>query len=74
MLTLPLRFMVAVAYIDPGNYATDVAAGADSRFGLLFMVLLSNLIAIFFQVRKCNREKINKTLTWCRLCASKWVP
>jgi hypothetical protein len=42
-------FMVAVAYIDPGNYATDVAAGADSRFSLLFMVLLSNLIAIFFQ-------------------------
>jgi hypothetical protein len=42
-------FMVAVAYIDPGNYATDIAAGADSRFSLLFMVLLSNLIAIFFQ-------------------------
>jgi Mn2+/Fe2+ NRAMP family transporter len=43
-------FMVAVAYIDPGNYATDAAAGAESRFGLLFMVLLSNLIAIFFQI------------------------
>jgi hypothetical protein len=42
-------FMVAVAYIDPGNYATDIAAGADTRFSLLFMVLLSNLIAIFFQ-------------------------
>ncbi|KAF2663300.1 natural resistance-associated macrophage protein [Microthyrium microscopicum] len=42
-------FMVAVAYIDPGNYATDIAAGADSKFSLLFMVLLSNLIAIFFQ-------------------------
>ena len=50
--------MVAVAYIDPGNYATDVAAGADSRFGLLFMVLLSNLIAIFFQVPECYHVKI----------------
>lgn len=42
-------FMVAAAYIDPGNYATDAAAGAEGRFGLLFMVLLSTLIAIFFQ-------------------------
>lgn len=42
-------FMIAVAYIDPGNYATDVAAGATYRFRLLFMVLLSNLFAIFLQ-------------------------
>lgn len=42
-------FMIAVAYIDPGNYSTDIAAGADSQFKLLFMVLMSNIIAIFFQ-------------------------
>ncbi|KAK6431586.1 NRAMP-like transporter smf-3, partial [Oleoguttula sp. CCFEE 5521] len=42
-------FMVSVAYIDPGNYATDVAAGASYRFRLLFMILLSNLFAIFLQ-------------------------
>ncbi|KAL5048914.1 hypothetical protein BDW71DRAFT_11341 [Aspergillus fruticulosus] len=42
-------FLVAVAYIDPGNYATDVAAGADFRYALLFVVLLSNLFAIFLQ-------------------------
>lgn len=42
-------FMVAVAYIDPGNYATDAAAGATYRFKLLFMVLLSNIFAIFLQ-------------------------
>jgi metal iron transporter len=42
-------FMVAVAYIDPGNYATDVAAGASFRYRLLFIVLLSNLFAIFLQ-------------------------
>ncbi|RDW60461.1 NRAMP family metal ion transporter [Aspergillus mulundensis] len=42
-------FLVAVAYIDPGNYATDVAAGADFRYALLFIVLLSNLFAIFLQ-------------------------
>ncbi|KAM0248910.1 hypothetical protein ACHAP5_003117 [Fusarium lateritium] len=42
-------FMIAVAYIDPGNYATDIAAGASYRFKLLFIVLLSNLFAIFLQ-------------------------
>lgn len=40
---------IAVAYIDPGNYSTDVAAGATFRFRLLFIVLLSNLIAIYLQ-------------------------
>ncbi|KAL5340480.1 natural resistance-associated macrophage protein-domain-containing protein [Aspergillus crustosus] len=42
-------FLIAVAYIDPGNYATDVAAGAEYRYALLFIVLLSNLFAIFLQ-------------------------
>ena len=41
--------MIAVAYIDPGNYATDVAAGASYKFQLLVMVLVSNIIAIFLQ-------------------------
>ncbi|GJC99043.1 metal ion transporter metal ion transporter [Colletotrichum higginsianum] len=35
--------------IDPGNYATGVAAGATYRFRLLFVVLLANLFAIFLQ-------------------------
>jgi len=42
-------FMISVAYIDPGNYATDVSAGATYRFRLLFMVLVSNIFAIFLQ-------------------------
>ncbi|KAK8214845.1 NRAMP-like transporter smf-3 [Zalaria obscura] len=42
-------FLVSVAYIDPGNYATDVAAGASYRFRLLFMILVSNIFAIFLQ-------------------------
>ncbi|KAK7433193.1 NRAMP-like transporter smf-3 [Neonectria magnoliae] len=42
-------FMISVAYIDPGNYATDVAAGATYRFKLLFIVLLANIFAIFLQ-------------------------
>lgn len=42
-------FMIAVAYIDPGNYATDVEAGAATRFRHLFIVLMSNIFAILLQ-------------------------
>ena len=42
-------FMISVAYIDPGNYSTDVAAGASTRFKLLFIVFLSNVFAILLQ-------------------------
>jgi len=42
-------FLIAVAYIDPGNYATDVEAGASTRFRHLFIILMSNLFAIFLQ-------------------------
>ena len=42
-------FMVAVAYIDPGNYATDVSAGAATKFKLLFIVLMSNVFAVILQ-------------------------
>jgi metal iron transporter len=42
-------FLIAVAYIDPGNYATDVEAGAATRYRHLFVILLSNLFAIFLQ-------------------------
>lgn len=42
-------FLIAVAYIDPGNYATDVEAGASTRYKHLFIILMSNLFAIFLQ-------------------------
>ncbi|KKK14518.1 transporter protein [Aspergillus rambellii] len=42
-------FLIAVAYIDPGNYSTDVAGGAEYQYALLFIVLLSNIFAIFLQ-------------------------
>ncbi len=42
-------FLISVAYIDPGNYSTDIAAGAAYKFRLLFIILLSNLFAIFLQ-------------------------
>jgi len=41
--------MVAVGYMDPGNWATDIAGGARFGYALLCVVLLSNLMAILLQ-------------------------
>ncbi|KAI0876777.1 natural resistance-associated macrophage protein-domain-containing protein [Hypoxylon argillaceum] len=68
-------FLVAVAYIDPGNYSTNISAGATYRFRLLFITLLSNLFAIFLQ---CLAVKLG-TVTGmnlaeaCRAFLPRWL-
>jgi manganese transport protein len=42
-------YLVAVGYMDPGNWATGLAGGAAYGYRLLFVVLLANLAAIFLQ-------------------------
>ncbi|MBE3550092.1 MAG: Manganese transport protein MntH [Brockia lithotrophica] len=42
-------FIASVAYIDPGNYATNIAAGSKYGYQLLWVVLAGNLMAIFIQ-------------------------
>lgn len=42
-------FMVAVGYMDPGNWATDLAAGSRYGYTLLFVIMASNLMAILLQ-------------------------
>src|SRR3954465_965274 len=42
-------FLVAVGYMDPGNWATDLAAGAKFGYSLLSIVMISNLMAILLQ-------------------------
>jgi len=42
-------YLVAVGYMDPGNWATDLAGGSKFGYTLLSVVLLSNLIAILLQ-------------------------
>src|SRR6201997_3711951 len=42
-------FFVAVGYMDPGNWATDLAGGAKFGYTLLFIVLLSNFMAVLLQ-------------------------
>jgi len=42
-------YLVAVGYMDPGNWATSLAGGSKFGYALLFVVLLSNLMAIVLQ-------------------------
>ena len=42
-------FIAAVAYIDPGNYATNIAAGSKYGYTLLWVILASNLMAVLIQ-------------------------
>src|SRR3954469_22491283 len=42
-------FLVAVGYMDPGNWATDLAAGSRYNYSLLCVILLSNLMAVLLQ-------------------------
>src|SRR3984893_14295762 len=42
-------FLVAVGYMDPGNWATDLAGGAKFGYALLSIVMISNFMAILLQ-------------------------
>ena len=42
-------FLVAVGYMDPGNWATDIAGGSKYGYSLIWVLLMSNLIALLLQ-------------------------
>src|ERR1700741_5683458 len=42
-------YMVSVGYMDPGNWATDIAGGSQFGYTLLWVLLMSNLIALLLQ-------------------------
>ncbi len=42
-------FIASVAYVDPGNFATNIAGGAEFGYTLLWVVILSNLMAMLIQ-------------------------
>ena len=62
-------YLVSVGYMDPGNWATGIAGGSKYGYTLIWVLLLSNIIAIFLQslsaklgvvrqkdLAQCNRE------------------
>jgi len=42
--------LVSVGYMDPGNWGTDLAGGAQFKYGLLWVIAVASIMAIFMQV------------------------
>src|ERR671919_2475620 len=47
-------FIAAVAYVDPGNFATNISGGAQFGYLLLWVVLAANLIAMVVQTQSAK--------------------
>jgi manganese transport protein len=68
-------YLVAVGYMDPGNWATSLAGGAQFGYTLLFVALLSNVMAILLQ-SLCARLAIasgRDLAQACRDAFPRWV-
>jgi manganese transport protein len=64
--------LISVGYMDPGNWGTDLQAGAQFKYGLLFVVALSSIMAIFLQVSSARLGVVTgKDLAQC--CRD-WYP
>ena len=53
-------FIASVAYVDPGNFATNIAGGAQFGLTLLWVILASNLMAILIQSLSDEEELTEK--------------
>ena len=42
-------YLVSVGYMDPGNWATDIAGGSHFGYSLIWVLLMSNLMALLLQ-------------------------
>src|SRR5213082_1924657 len=66
-------YLVAVGYMDPGNWATDLAGGSQFGYALLSVVLLSNLMAILLQ-SLCARLGIVTGRDLAQACRDHYSP
>ena len=66
-------FLVSVGYMDPGNWATDLAGGSQYGYALLWVILLSNLMAILFQ-HLCVRLNVATGLDLAQACRGRYAP
>lgn len=70
-------FIVSVAYVDPGNFATNISGGSIFNYNLIWVILWSNLMAIFLQTMSAKlgiatgynlsgmcRKVFSKKLNW----------
>ena len=90
MALLGPAFVAAVAYVDPGNFATNFAAGARFGYALAWAVVMANLMAMLVQYLSAKtgvaterdlpqlcREHFGGACRWacgCRPSSSPWPP
>lgn len=73
--------IASIAYMDPGNYATNIQAGAGYGYTLLWVVVMANLIAMLFQalsaklgiVTGCNLAEISRLHLPRPLVIAMWI-
>ena len=67
-------FVAAVAYVDPGNFATNIQAGAKFGYALMWVVLAANLIAMLVQYlsAKLGVASGRSLPEVCRDCFPRW--
>src|SRR5215213_11468680 len=71
-------YLVSVGYMDPGNWATDLAGGSQFGYQLIWVLLMSNLMALLLQslsarlgivrgrdLAQANRETYPKSVNFC---------
>ncbi len=66
-------YLVSVGYMDPGNWATDLAGGAQFGYALLSVILLSNLMAIVLQ-SLCVRLGVATGRDLAQCCRDRFNP
>eukprot|EP00842_Homolaphlyctis_polyrhiza_P004638 jgi/Hompol1/5175/HPOL_001227-RA len=68
-------YLVSIGYFDPGNWATDLAAGSQFGYRLLFVILLSNIIAVVLQTLSVRLGVVTgmDLATCCRKTFPTWV-
>jgi manganese transport protein len=68
-------FLISVGYMDPGNWATDIAGGSRFGYTLLFVIMASNLMAILLQSLslKLGVATDRDLAQICRESSTRWV-
>ena len=66
-------YLVSVGYMDPGNWATDIAGGSKFGYSLLSVILLSNLMAILLQAL-CVRLGVATERDLAQACRDRFSP
>ena len=68
-------FLISVGYMDPGNWATDIAGGSQFGYTLLSVIMISNLMAILMQSLslKLGIATERDLAQLCRESYGKWV-